>query len=75
MAYKQIIKIEGKSIDDIFKLPCIHGVFKDENGRPIYRLTLNTVSDRGIAVVGEYLCEDNNGKWHLKHRQNENNLH
>ena len=65
MNYRQVIHIQGRCLDDIFRLPCVHGIFKNDDGTPLFRVTLDTISERGIAVVGDKLCEDHEGRWHV----------
>ena len=73
MEFRKIIYIEGKCIEDVFYLPCIAGVFKD-NGRPIFRLNLDVVSDRAIAVIGDCLCEGYDGKWYCLNKKEQEKL-
>ena len=56
MAYKTIIKIEGRCIDDLFRLPCVSSITKEEG--------LTVVMNDGLKVhIGDSLCEDYDGKW------------
>ena len=60
MKFKQCIHIEGKSIDDIFHLPCIESVNKLKDGSYCYYI------DNGqCADIGDWLCENYNGEWHV----------
>ena len=63
MKFKQAIQI-GDNVTDIYKLPCIAGVFKNTDGSAIFRLELFVKSERAIAVKGDWLCQDYNGNWH-----------
>lgn len=60
-SYKQVVKIE-KSIDDIFKLPCVEAVVK--NGSKHY-FGVRCVND-SRAFEGDWLCEDYIGNWHVE---------
>ena len=58
---KQKIRIEGKCIEDIFNLPCIVGIEKyPKGGGYFYKL-----SDNSYAQIGDWLCEDYYGCWHV----------
>ena len=57
--FKQVIHIEGKSIEDIFFLPCIVSIDKVQDSYCYYL-------DNGLcAYIGDWLCEDYNGEWHV----------
>lgn len=58
---RQEITISGRSIEDVYNLPCVLKVTKSAKG-PVYRL-----KDGDIAMVGDVICEDENGKWSVKH--------
>jgi len=60
--YKRAIQI-GRNMQDIFRLPCVVGIHK-MNDEPLY--LLNRGYDR-VARVGDWLCEDYEGMWHLVH--------
>ena len=68
MEYRQTIRIEGRSIDDIFKLPCVYSCHKEADGRLCY--ILYDWDDKGQYIkahVGDTLCEDYEGKWIVRH--------
>ena len=65
--YKQCIRI-GRNITDIFNLPCVIEIKKLVNGKPLY--TIAASDDNGkymqdLAETGDWLCQDNNEKWHV----------
>lgn len=57
--FKQCTHIEGKCIEDIFNLPYIVAIEKN-NGECYYRL-----SDSSYATIGDWLCEDYYGIVHV----------
>ena len=66
MKYKRIIKIPNKVSQSIFDLPCVDGFTKDSS-MGLY-VDLYRVTDKdGISVhltwPGEYLAEDEKGRW------------
>ena len=74
MRYKQAIQI-GDNVTDIMKLPCVIDVNKayDDNGVLFYKYRLfgDTITNRikwgetVIAHVGDWLIEDEEGRWHV----------
>lgn len=67
--YKTIIRIEGKSIDDIMHLPCVRSCEKTSvEGVTRYRfypLWLAHPFEFAGAETGDTLAEDKDGKWHI----------
>lgn len=62
--YRQVIHVEGKSIEDIFYLPCILSVGKFEGSVVYYGLSDPDDALTGFSLrVGDYLCEDQEGRW------------
>ena len=67
--YKTIIHIEGKSIDDVMRLPCVRscektsiaGIYKFG----FYPLCMAHPAPFQSAYTSDYLLEDNDGKWHV----------
>lgn len=67
--YKTIIHIDGKSVDDIMRLPCVksaektsvQGIFRFR----FYPLCMAHPSQFLEAVTEDLLCEDQEGKWHM----------
>ena len=55
--FRQAIHIEGKCIEDIFCLSCIRLIHKRKDSY-FYQLL-----NGKIANIGDYLCEDTNGRW------------
>ena len=66
MRFKQTIQI-SKTIEGIFKLPCIAAVRKDIFGAPFFDTYgfLMYDGNNGSAREGDWLCEDYDNKWHL----------
>lgn len=48
---------------DIFKLPCIEGVLKGKDGKPIY-FTCSGISRRYV-FPGDWICQDQGGRWQV----------
>ena len=57
MRLKQSIHIQGKCIEDIFTLPTIISIYK-ENHSYCYHLT-----NGQIAHLDDWLCENYDGNW------------
>lgn len=68
--YKQSIKIEFKSLEDLFNLPCVKGLVKDSSVDGGIRVNLwpSKMADgiTPLAYKGQWLSEDLDGKWHVK---------
>lgn len=66
MRFKQTIQI-SKTIEGIFKLPCIAAIRKDIFGAPFFDTYgfLMYDGNSGSAREGDWLCEDYDNKWHL----------
>ena len=70
--YRQCIQI-GNDVTGIMKLPCVSDCFK--NGSILrYHVLYNMLpkdidyadyDDFAVANVGDWLCEDYNGKWYV----------
>ena len=63
--YRQMIHIEGKSIDDIFRLPCVRCICKTIFGSIVYDLYKFIVAEGSETTAGDgdWLCELYDGKW------------
>ena len=74
MRYKQAIQI-GRNINGIFYLPCVYQICKNSETNTIdIWVYLHCLSEEAkksgrkysfIAHIGDWLCEDYEGKWHL----------
>lgn len=65
LKFKQSIQI-GKSLEGIFRLPCVAAVRKDIFGAAFYD-TYGFVMADGKSISareGDWLCEDYKGHWH-----------
>ena len=60
--YKQAVQVNN-NVTAIIKLPCIHGVFKGNDGSLNYRPHLWVKSERAIVKEGDWLVEDLEGNW------------
>ncbi len=76
MKFKQTIQI-GRNVTYIMKLPCVSFVSKDPQPPKGFEIPYyyhlypglmwdykEDLSHRHVAVKGDWLCEDSNGKWH-----------
>lgn len=67
--YKTIIHIEGRSIEDVFRLPCVSGCEKTSVSGVVrftfYPLSMAHPSQFQTAMTDDTLCEDESGKWHI----------
>lgn len=70
MRFKQAIHIEGNSLGDLFQIPCVFGIRKDGKGGFVIHLFGDTYNghvqwgEYNIADIGDWLCEDYEGRWH-----------
>ena len=62
MNYRQVIHIEGKCLEDVFYLDCVLSVMKTDRG---IAYNVRCGDRKVLAFVGDYLCEDENGEWHV----------
>ena len=67
-SYKLRVKVDDH-VGDIFALPCIYGVVKNDDGTPMYQL--KWVKDeatgmlRNYAVPGDTLAQTTEGYWYI----------
>lgn len=64
MKFKQCIQI-GRSVEGIFRLPCVVAIRKDIFGAAFFD-TYGFIMDDGKSVSareGDWLCENYNGHW------------
>lgn len=75
MNFKQAIRI-GRSIDGIFRLPCVASVRKDLFGTSFFELYGHCMLDRknAIAREGDWLCEDKGRKWVVLNNEQYNKI-
>ena len=66
--YKQMIHIEGKSIEDIFRLPCVRGAYKNIFGVLVYDFYGFVMGEGSptTAGVGDWVCEQEDGRWYIE---------
>lgn len=58
--YRQVINISGRSIEDVFRLPCVTSAVKTEKGIAYF------ISSGDMAFIGDSLCEDYDGNWSVQ---------
>lgn len=64
MKIKAAYSVGGATIStDIYKLPCIEGVLKGKDGKPIY-FTRSGISRRYV-FPGDWICQDQGGRWQV----------
>lgn len=67
MRYRKAIHIEGRSLDDIMRLPCVRSVEKTSEAGimkfSFYPLSMLHPSQFQSAYTGDWLCEGDDGKW------------
>lgn len=66
--YIQSIKIEFKSLEDLFNLPCVKGLVKDSavEGGIIVRLwPSKMVDDTPLAYKGQWINQQRDGMWRV----------
>ena len=65
--FRQIIVLPQKLSHDIFKLPCVKGVNKNEHDQPVYLLRQGVTTTQGTWVnsvgSGQILAEDYGQRW------------
>lgn len=67
--FRQRIHIDGRSIDDILRLPCVRscektsvaGIFKFR----FYAISMAHPAPYQSAYTGDWLCQDYDNKWHV----------
>ena len=67
MTFKISITVEGKCIDDLFRLPCVRSIEKAEGGVKLrmYPLLMARPSQFLCAYNGDVLAEDDDNLWHI----------
>lgn len=67
MEFVRRIHIEGRSLDDVFRLPCVRSCEKTSVRGVMrfcfYPLMMRHPSQFMFAETGDWLCEDSEGKW------------
>lgn len=65
MDIKQAISFDGRNINDIFRLPCVQKVGKEENGKTYVILYPHYTDGRLIAQVGDVFVQYATDKWQV----------
>ena len=67
--YKKVILLPDRVTQSVFDLPCVTGIFKDDEGGMFYFITIHNTDENTDFVYhvepGIALAEDNNGNWWL----------
>ena len=71
--FKQAVRIDGKNLDDVFRLRCISSITKSTSSTFVhYHLFPGLLHDykedlshKYVAHVGDWLCEDESGLWYI----------
>lgn len=76
--FKQTVQI-GKNVTDIMRIPCVVGCYKmqDRPNEVIYHMLSDVRSDGPLPIrgrVGDWLCQDSNGRWMLLTNEEYNNM-
>jgi hypothetical protein len=65
---KQLIKLQGRNIKDVFKLDCCKKIVKSEfDGKPIF--TIETKRGTENAYIGDILIQNDDESWSIKSKQ------
>ena len=62
---RQKIHFTGKNLNDVFFLPCVAGILKDGDG-PFLALRTDYMSGKFFVYIGDWLVEEDDGKWHVE---------
>lgn len=64
---RQKIHFTGKNLNDVFFLPCVGAIMKEDSGEPFLALNTDCLSDQfRFADIGDWLVEEDCGKWHVE---------
>ena len=69
--YRQKIRI-GRNVTNIMKLPCVFSCHKEGDDRLCYLLyDWDEFGNYIEARMGDWLCEDHDGRWHVEKAKRE----
>lgn len=64
---RQKIHFTGKNINDVFFLPCVGAIVKEDSGEPFLALRTDCMSGKfPFVYIGDWLVEEDDGKWHVE---------
>ena len=64
---RQKIHFTGKNLNDVFFLPCVLAILKLDSDEPFLILCDERTSDGShYAGIGDWLVEEDDGKWHVE---------
>ena len=63
---RQKIHFTGKNLNDVFFLPCVGAIMKEDSGEPFLVLRNGLSDGFHYAVIGDWLVEEDDGKWHVE---------
>ena len=63
---RQKIHFTGKNLNDVFFLPCVLAIMKLDNDEPFLVLRKGLSYGSYYAVIGDWLVEEDGGKWHVE---------
>lgn len=71
--YGTMVHVEGRSIGDLFRLPCVRAItknkyLKDKGPITVFLFNLKT------AYIGDWICEDGEGEWNVLTEEEYNKL-
>ena len=59
------IKFDGTNLNDIFKLECVHGIYKSSRYGLMVILKGGCTKEIHSATKGDYICKLSNGMWQV----------
>jgi hypothetical protein len=68
MRVKQRIKFTGKNLHEIFNLPCVKSMLKDDDDKPVLIMKpekLYHCNNTCVVFVGDFIEELDNGTWQV----------
>lgn len=64
---RQKIHFTGKNLNDVFFLPCVDAIVKEDSDETFLVLNTDCMSDKfSFVYIGEWLVEEDCGKWHVE---------
>lgn len=63
---RQRITIEGRNVNDLFRLPCVRGIYRRNDGGLVCCVQANGAGENTLATIGDSLVEDDDGLWSVE---------
>ena len=63
---RQKIHFTGKNLNDVFFLPCVGAIMKEDSDEPFLILRKGQSYGSHYAVIGDWLVEEDGGKGHVE---------